>query len=110
MFGADVIVLELGGLGLRGVERLAQIAAGVGIARALDFVAAREFRLQIRFEPRDRHADAFEQIGNETFGLADQRERQVFAVNFLMRMFARDALRFLQRLLRFLGQFLRLHD
>ena len=56
-----------------------------------------------------RHADAFEQIGNEAFGLADEREREMLAVNFLMRIFAREALRLLQGFLRFLGQFLRLH-
>ena len=110
MFGADVIVLELGRLGLRGIERLFQIAAGVGIAGALDLVPAREFGLQIRLQPGDRHADAFQQVGDQAFGLADERQREMFAVNFLMRQFAREALRLRQRLLRFLGQFLRLHN
>ena len=40
MFGADVIVLELGGLGLRGVERLSQGRAGINLRAALDLVAA----------------------------------------------------------------------
>ena len=109
MFGADVIVLELGRLGLRGIERLLQIAAGVSVARALDLVTAGEFGLQIRFQSGDRHADAFEQIGNEAFGLADEREREMFAVDFLMRQFAGEPLRLLQGLLRFEGEFLRLH-
>ena len=52
MFGADVFVLEFGGLGLRGVERLAQIGAGVRFAAALHFVTPREFRFQIRFQLR----------------------------------------------------------
>ena len=56
-----------------------------------------------------RHADAFQQIGNEAFGLADEREREMFAVNLLMRIFAGEALRLLQRLLRFLGELFRLH-
>ena len=107
MFGADVIVLELGRLGLRGIERLSQIAPGVGIAAALDLVPAREFRFQIRLEPGDRHADALQQIGHEALGLAEQREQQMLAVNFLMRIFAREALRLLQRLLRFLGELVR---
>ena len=64
MFGADVIVLEFGRLGLRGIERFFQIAAGVGVARALDLVSAREFGFQVRLEPGDRHADAFQQVGN----------------------------------------------
>ena len=34
----------------------------------------------------------------------------MFAVHFLMRHFAREALRLLQRLLRFEGQFFRLHN
>ncbi len=110
MFGADVIVLELGRLGLRGIERLSQIAAGVGVARALDLVPAGEFGLQIRFQPGDRHTDAFQQIGNEAVALADEREREMFAVDFLMRIIAGEALRLRQRLLRFLGQLFRLHD
>ena len=103
MFGADVIVLELVRLGLRGVERLLQIAPGVRIVAALNLVAAREFLFQIRLEFGGRHADARQQFRHEAFVLADQREQQMLAVHFLMRMFARDALRLLQRLLRFHG-------
>ncbi len=99
MFGADVFVLELGRLGLRGIEGFAQVAAGVRIAAALDLVTAGEFGFQIRFQLGGRHADAFQQVGNEAFGLADEGEREVFAVDFLMRMFAREALRLLQRFL-----------
>ena len=87
----------------------AQVAAGVGIAAALNFVAARQFGRQIRLEPRGRDADAFQQIGDEAVGLADEGERQMFAVHFLMRMVAREALRRLQSFLRFLGEFFRLH-
>ena len=47
--------------------------------------------------------------GHEAFGLAEQRKHQMLAVHFLMRMFAREALRVLQRLLRFLGQLVELH-
>ena len=83
---------------------------GVGIARAFHFVTAGKFRLQIRLEPRDGHADAFEQVGDEALGLANEREGEVFAVNFLVRVFARDALCVLQSFLRFLGHLVRLHD
>ena len=62
MLGADVIVLELRRLGLRGVERLLQITAGVGIAAALNLVPAREFLFQIRLKSRGRHADAGQQF------------------------------------------------
>ena len=51
-----------------------------------------------------------QQVGNEAFALADERQREMFAVHFLVRQFARQPLRLLQRLLRFLGQFLRLHN
>ena len=110
MFGADVIILELVRFGLRGIERLLQIAPGVGIVAALNFVAAREFLFQIRLELGGRHADARQQFRHEAFVLVDEREQQMLAIHLLMRMFAGDALRVLQRLLRFLGQLVELHD
>ncbi len=99
MFGADVIVLEFGGFGLRGVERLAQVGPGIGVAGALDLVAAGELGFEVGFEAGDGHADAFEQVGDEAFGLADEGEREMFAVDFLVGIFAGDALGLLQRLL-----------
>ena len=93
MFGADVFILELGGLGLRGVERFSQVAPGVGIATALHLVAAGDFGLQIRFEPGRGHTDAFQQVGDETLSLVNEGEGEMFAVNFLVRMLAGEALR-----------------
>ena len=96
MFGADVIVLELAGLGLRGIERLAQGRAGINLRAAFDLVAAGQFAFQFGLQFRGRHADFLEQFGHEAFRLAEQRQQQMFAVHFLMRQFARKALRFLQ--------------
>ena len=109
MFGADIIILEFGGLGLRGVEGFAQVASGVRVAAALYLVSSRQFGLQVRFQPCDRHADPFEQIGNKTVCLAHQRQHEVFAVHLLMGIFARDLLSVLQGFLRFLCKFFRLH-
>ena len=109
MFGADVIVLELVRLGLRGIERLLQVTPSVRIVAALNLVSAREFLFQIRLKFRGRHADAGQQFRHEAFGLAEQGEQQMLAVHLLMRMFPGDTLRTLQRLLRFLGQLVELH-
>ena len=109
MFGADVIVLEFVRLGLRGIERFAQGRAGINLRGALDLVAAGQFAFQFGLQLRGRHADFLEQFGHEAFRLAEQGQQQVLAVHFLVRHFAREALRLRQRLLRFEGQFLRLH-
>ena len=84
MFGADKIVFELGGLGVRGVERLLQIAPGVRVAAALNLVAAREFFFQIRLKLGGWNADARQQFRHKAFGLTEQREQQMFTVNLLM--------------------------
>lgn len=110
MFGADIIILELVRLGLRGVERLLQITPGIRIVAALNLVPPREFLFQIRLKFGGRHADASQQFRHEAFGLAEQGEQQMLAVHFLMRVFTRDALRVLQCLLRFLGQPVELHE
>jgi len=60
-----------------GVERLLQIAPGVGITAALNFVPAREFLFQIRLESGGRHTDARQQFRHEAFALAEQREQQM---------------------------------
>ena len=112
MLGADVIVLELAGLGLRGIQRLLQVRAEkqVAAAGALDFVAAGQFAFQVRLELRGRHADLLQQLRDEALGLADQGQQQMLAIHLLMRMSLRDALRFLQRLLRLDGQPVQLHE
>ena len=99
VFGADVIILELRRLGLRGIENFFETRAQERFARSLDFVAAGQFAVEIRFEFGNGHADFFQQIGDETFRLANQRQQQMFAINFLMRKFPGDALRPLYRLL-----------
>ncbi len=110
MFGADIIILELVGLGLRGIERLAQGQAGINLRAALDLVAAGQIVFEFGLQLRGRHADFLKQFGHEAFRLAEQGQQQMFAVHFLVGHFAREALRLRQRLLRFEGQFLRLHD
>jgi hypothetical protein len=94
MFRADVIILELAGLGLRGIERLLQFLAGkhIAAARARDLVAAREFLFHVRLELGRRHADFLQQFGHEAFALADQCQQQMLAIHRLVRKAVRDAL------------------
>ena len=60
VFGADVIVFELAGLGLRGVERLLQIGAEeqIGGTDALDLAAAGQFAFEVGFELGRRHPES----------------------------------------------------
>jgi hypothetical protein len=108
---ADVVVLELAGLGLGGIEHFLEIRAEKHIAGtdALDFVTASQLTIEIRLELRAGHAEFFQQIRDEAVALADHGQQQVFAIHFLMRVTASDPLRLLQRLLRFGRKPLELH-
>ena len=111
MLGADVLVLELAGLGLGGVEHLFEAGAEEQVAGtdALDFMAPGQFPFEFRFEIRGRDADFFEQFRDEAFGLADQGQQQMLAVHFLVRIAPRDALRLLEGFLGFDGEPIKLH-
>ena len=78
-------------------------------AGALHLVAARQFAFQVRLELGRGHADLLQQIRDEAVGLADQGQQQMLAIHLLMRIPMRDALRFLQRFLRFNGKPVQLH-
>ena len=110
MLGAHIIVLELGGLGLGGFEGFRQILAGVRFGSALNLITAGEFLFQIGLQAVGWHADFLEQFGHQALGLADECEQQMFAIQFLVRMFPGQTLRLLQRLRRFLRQFVQLHN
>ena len=101
MFGADVIVLQLAGFGLRRIENFFEAGAEkeVAGAGALDFVASGKFAFEIGLQLAGGHAEFLEQIRNETVRLADQCQQQMYAVHFLMRKALGDALRLLQGLL-----------
>ena len=98
MLGAHIIIFELGGLGLRGFEGFRQILARIRFGSALNLVTAGEFLFQIGLQAVGRHADFLEQFGHQAFGLADKREQQMFAIQFLVRMFPGQTLRVLQGL------------
>ncbi len=101
VLGADVVVLELAGLGLGRIERLFQVRAQEHVQRAdaLNLVTAGKFSLQLRLELGWGGADFLEQIGDEAFRLANHGQQQVLAIHFLMRMLAGNVLRILERFL-----------
>src|SRR5215469_5804664 len=111
MLGADVIILETAGFFLSRIERLFHAAAQIKIARAraLHLMPPRQFTFQVGPQLVPRHADSRQQIRNETVSLPNQRQHQMFAVNFLMRITVGDPLRLLQCFLRLDRQFLHLH-
>ena len=111
VFRADVIILELARLRLCRVQGLLQLLADEQVRRRnpLDFVPALELPLQVRTQLSQGHPDLLQQIGDQAFRLADHGQQQMLSINLLMRIILRDALRLLQRFLRFNGQAVQLH-
>ena len=75
----------------------------------MNFIAPGEFLFQIALQAVGRHANFLEQFGHQAFGLADECQQQMFAIQFLVRMFPGQPLRVLQRFRRFLRQLVELH-
>ena len=111
MLRANVVVFELLGLSLSGIQHLLQVVAEKEVARTdtLDFVAALKVTDQLGFQLRSRNPDLFEKVGNQAILLLDHRQQEMLAINFLMRITVSDPLRFLQRFLGLNGQLLQLH-
>ena len=112
MLGAGVFVLELGGLGLRGIKSLLERLAHerVGGRCAGNLGAAREFFIEITAEGVGVDAEFLQERLDEALGLIDEGEQQMFAVDLLMGMVRRDGLRALQRFLSLDGESIELHD
>src|SRR5258708_38864153 len=64
-------------------------------------MAPSQFAFEVRSQRGRGNAGFFEQTGDKTVRLANQRQQQVFPINFLVEISLSDALRFLQCFLRF---------
>ena len=86
VFGADVFVVELGGLGGGGIEGFLQGRAEeeVGGGGAVDFGFAVNFALDSGGEDGEGSAEFFEEGGNEAVVLRQQRGQEVGGVHFLV--------------------------
>ena len=101
MLGANVIIFELARFGLSRIQDFFQPGAEeqIGGTRALDFVAAGQLALDIRFQFGRGHPDFLQQVRDKAVGLADERQQQMFPIYFLVRKPLSDTLRLLQRFL-----------
>ena len=111
VFGARILVAQLRRLGLRGIEgfleRLAQERVGGG--GSLHFRAARKLLFDLARERGRRRAELLEQRPDESFGLFEQRQQEMLAIDLLVRIPAGDGLRGLQGFLRLDGESIHLH-
>ena len=93
MFRADVIVFELARFGLSGIERFLEFVGGkqIAAARALDFMAAVQFRFHVRLSFVGG-TPIFRATRARTFRPADEREQQMLPTHGLVRKVMRDPL------------------
>ena len=86
MLRGDEVVLELGGVGLGGVEGLLEILAGedIGGTGAGDFDAAAQLGLEVGGEAGQGDTELLEKLGDEALRLLREGEQEVVAVQFLM--------------------------
>jgi len=106
VLGGDVLVFEVGRLAECLVEDLVEglTQAGLG-GRTSD---TRQFFLdlvQLGFKPFGGNTDFFEDCGDDTFAVLDQRQQQMDGQQFGIAQCAGAGLRLLHCLLRFDGQF-----
>src|SRR6185295_9173510 len=109
----DVLVLEAFRLVFGLHEKLLQTLGEIDLARlgagAGDARTARQFAFQVADQTRRIDVHARQEARNEPFGLLEERQEQVLAVDLLMPEAERLRLRALQGLLRFLSQSVDIH-
>ncbi len=109
MLGAEEFVLQLRHLLFARVDRRAQLIPDPHIGRSMDLRAPLQLRFQAAPQIRRSHANLLEQRSGHAIDLVEQRDQEMFVRDFLLIVLRRNVLRRLQRLLHFLGKFVRSH-
>ncbi len=113
MFDGHILVLEPAGLTFRGVQQTGQTLGDGDLAwrhaRAADPRAAGKLRLQVGPQPGSIHVRLREQPGRQAVGLLEQGQQQMLPVHLSVPEAERLGLCVVQRFLRLLRQFVRVH-
>src|SRR5215475_5164813 len=114
MLDGDVLVLEPLGLVLGPDEDLLQPLGEIDLARldtrSGDLGTARQLALDLGLERLGGRLHAGEQTGNEALGLLQEGEQKMLSIDLLVTVAQGLGLGALERLLRFLSQFVDVHS